>query len=62
MIKTYGNEQNDIKYLDFINDANPFRGTQQAEGSTGAKQTYFGQTQVFKGEEDIDKLLFKIKT
>jgi len=23
LIKTYGNEQNDIKYLDFINDANP---------------------------------------
>lgn len=23
VIKTYGNETNEIKYLDFINDANP---------------------------------------
>jgi len=61
MIKTYGNEQNDIKYLDFLNDANPFKGTSQANQSSGPKQTYFGQTQTFKGEEEIDKLLFKIK-
>ena len=27
VIKNYGNEQNDIKYLDFINDANPFKGS-----------------------------------
>ena len=24
--KIYGNEQNDIQYLNFINDANPFKG------------------------------------
>lgn len=26
LIKSYGNEQNDIKYLEFIDDANPFKG------------------------------------
>lgn len=26
IIKNYGNEKNDIKYLDFINDANPNKG------------------------------------
>jgi len=26
LVKTYGNAQNDIKYLDFINDANPNKG------------------------------------
>lgn len=61
LIKTYGNEQNDIKYLDFINDANPNKNS-FSETTTGLKQTYFGQTQSFKGEEDINNLLFKIKT
>ncbi len=60
LIKNYGNEQNDIKYLDFINDANPFKGGSQ-QTATGQKSTYFGQTQTFKGEENLDALLFKIK-
>lgn len=40
LIKTYGNQQNDIKYLDFINDANPNKGNEL--GETLAKQTYLG--------------------
>jgi hypothetical protein len=44
LIKTYGNEQNDIKYLDFINDANPFKGQTVPELPTGAKSTYLNQT------------------
>ena len=57
MIKTYGNDQNDIKYLEFLNDASPFKGSQSEKTQT----TYMGQTQLFKGEEDLDKLLFKIQ-
>lgn len=26
LIKTYGNEQNDIKYQEFLNDSNPYKG------------------------------------
>lgn len=59
LVKTYGNDQNNIKYLEFINDANPFKDSNG--DSANGKQTYFGQTQTFKGEEEIDRLLFKIK-
>ena len=43
LIRTYGNQQNDIKYLDFINDANP---TQGGLGDNGAstKGVYLGAT------------------
>jgi hypothetical protein len=44
LIKTYGNQQNDIKYLDFINDANPNKGSGLGDTTTGGKQTYFSQT------------------
>ncbi len=62
LVKTYGNETNDIKYLEFINAANPNR-TLSGFGTetTGGKQTYFGQTQNFKGSDNIDDLLFQIK-
>jgi len=26
LVKTYGNAENDIKYLEFLNDANPYKG------------------------------------
>jgi hypothetical protein len=42
LIRTYGNEQNDIKYLEFINDANPFKGSQSGDGAVGQKSTYMG--------------------
>jgi len=43
LIKTYGNEMNEIKYLDFINDANPNRSsTGFGETASAPKQTYFG--------------------
>jgi len=61
IIKTYGNEQNDIKYLDFINDANPFKNGQGSESGISQKSSYTGQTFVHKGEEDLQALLFKIK-
>lgn len=60
LIRTYGNQNNDIKYLDFINDANPNKGG-LSDSSNGMKGTYLGATQNFKGEEDMEALLFKIK-
>ena len=43
LIRTYGNQQNDIKYLDFINDANPNKNG-LSETTTGAKGVYLGAT------------------
>ena len=47
--------------MDFINDANPNKVTDADAAATG-KAIYFGQTQNFKGEEDVEKLLFKLKS
>jgi hypothetical protein len=46
LTKTYGNEQNDIKYLEFINDATPNKTSTSGFDETGTigKSTYFGQT------------------
>lgn len=59
LIRTYGNQQNDIKYLEFINDANPNKGGLGDNAST--KGVYFGASQNFKGESELDSLLFKVK-
>ena len=60
LVKIYGNQQNDIQYLNFIQDANPKKGELGSE-STGTKGTYFSQTQSFKGVENIDELMQKVK-
>jgi Ca2+-binding EF-hand superfamily protein len=47
LVKTYGNDANEIKYLDFINDATPNKsGTSDfGETAVGApKQPYLGTT------------------
>lgn len=60
LVKTYGNNQNDIRYLEFINDANPNKGVITPD-PLASKSTYMSQTQNFKGEEDMEALIFKIK-
>jgi Ca2+-binding EF-hand superfamily protein len=59
LIKTYGNDQNDIQYLDFINDANKLAA--QGGDSPLTKTAYLGQSISFKGEDQINNLLHKIK-
>lgn len=59
IIRTYGNQQNDIKYLEFINDANP-NGNGSDNGAS-QKTPYLGTSQNFSGESDVESLLFKIK-
>lgn len=62
VVQIYGTDMNEVKYLDFINDANPFRHTQGEEGFAEAKKTtYVGKQQAFKGEGDFEKLIFKLK-
>lgn len=43
LVKTFGNETNEIKYLEFINAANPNK-TSSGFGAdaSSTKQTYFG--------------------
>jgi hypothetical protein len=48
-----------VRYIDFINDANPNKGNDGA--ATQGKAVYTSQGQNFKGEDDYDKLMFKIK-
>lgn len=62
LIKNYGNEKNDIKYLDFINDANPFSGKQTTYDPLATKSTYTPQQNQFSGPSTVDDLLFRIKS
>ena len=48
-----------MRYIDFINDANPNKGVDAT--ATQGKAVYMSQGQNFKGEDDFDKLMFKIK-
>lgn len=43
LVKNYGNEMNDIKYLEFINDANPYKGQQTTFDPLATKSTYTPQ-------------------
>jgi hypothetical protein len=64
IVQIYGTEQNEVKYLEFITDGNPFlSATGSPTGSDdGAKKTaYIGKVNVFTGESQFDKLIFKIK-
>lgn len=61
IVKNYSTDQSDVRYMDFINDANPNK-TSPADAAATGKAVYFGQTQNFKGEEDVEKLLFKLKS
>ncbi|MFS8160652.1 MAG: hypothetical protein ACMG6E_10720 [Candidatus Roizmanbacteria bacterium] len=58
LIKTYGNEQNDIKYQDFLNDSNPYKGMSIDET---LKTPYQSHGVGFSGESELHKLLYKIK-
>lgn len=60
LVKIYGNQQNDIQYLNFISDANPKKGEMLSE-TTGTKGVYLGKTQTFKGSENFDELILKVK-
>lgn len=60
VVQLYGTEKNEVRYLDFINDGNPFR----TNGSfdEAKKTAYVGRINTFAGEEEFDNLIFKIKT
>lgn len=59
LVRTYGNEQQQILYMDFISDANPNRATGPSDSQ--GKLAYQGDSVGYNGEEDIGGLLFKIK-
>ncbi len=59
IVQIYGTDKNEVKYLEFINDANPFRA--QSAGDEGRKTQYIGKVNVFNGETEFDKLIFKLK-
>jgi len=56
----YGNENNEIRYADFLADANCLTYTINGP-TTGAKSTYVSQNVDFSGESEHDKLMKKIK-
>jgi limonene-1,2-epoxide hydrolase len=59
VVQIYGTDTNEVKYLEFINEATPFRQTQIDEAK---KSHYVGKIKVFTGESELDKLLFKLKS
>ena len=62
LVKIYRDDEGNIKYMDFINDANPFKDYIACDSlATGIKSTYHSQTDAWKGESDLDNLLYKIK-
>ena len=58
--KIYGNEQNDVQYLNFINDANPFKGGKIID-PLATKSSYKPLQGKYDGLDKINELLFKIK-
>lgn len=62
IIKNYGNEQNDIKYLEFINDANPFKGMNVNFDPHATKSTYTPLQAQSNIPNNVDELLFRIKS
>lgn len=61
MIKNYGNEQNDIKYLDFINNATPYKGPVKPFDPLANKSTYSPKFVQSTGPQGIEELIFRIK-
>lgn len=58
--QVYGNENNDIRYADFLKDANCL--VYNINGpTTGAKSTYVGHNIDFQGESEHQRLMKKIK-
>jgi len=42
LVKTYGDDKNDIKYLDFIKDANPVSSSAGMDSASATKTPYQG--------------------
>ena len=59
----YGTDNNEIKYMEFINDGNPFKTYQQQidEINLTKKPQYIGKVRTFVGEEAYEALIFKLK-
>lgn len=61
IVQIYGTDQNEVRYLEFINDGNPFRpGSSELDGAA-RKTQYIGKVNTFVGETALDKLLYKLK-
>ena len=58
VVQIYGTDQNEVKYMEFINDGNPFK-TQADE--VAKKAQYVGKVNTFRGVEEFDALIFKLK-
>lgn len=59
IILVYGNEANEIKYLEFLADSNVLQYTINGP-TTGAKSTYRAVDLDFSGDKEMEKLLLKI--
>jgi Ca2+-binding EF-hand superfamily protein len=59
----YGTDNNEIKYLEFINDGTPFKTfeKQMEELNMTKKDQYIGKERTFVGEREITELMFKLK-
>ena len=60
VVQIYGTDKNEVRYMDFINEGNPFRTTGSFDEAK--KTSYIGKVNTFSGEEEYEKLIFKIKT
>lgn len=63
MQSIYGTDNNEIKYLEFINDGTPFKTfeKQMEELNQTKKDKYIGKERTFVGEKEITDLMFKLK-
>ena len=59
IVQIYGTDKNEVKYLEFINEANPFRAS--SAGEEMRKTQYVGKVNTFEGTTQLDKLIFKLK-
>ncbi len=60
VVRTYGNQDDDIMYLNFIQDAAPYE-FKELNKALSTKTTYRAENLDFKGESAVEALLMKIK-
>jgi hypothetical protein len=61
IVQIYGTDKNEVKYMEFINDGTPVKTGLENEMNLTKKPTYVGHVNTFKGAEEFEGLIFKLK-
>jgi hypothetical protein len=59
VVQIYSTDNGEVRYLDFINDGTPYKGS--GDEQVAKKTQYVGKVNTFRGAEEFDALIFKLK-